>query len=203
MPLRGPVKFARGALYASPCGFASGQATERPAAQAIEPAYKFSRCSTLDCKAALNHDAPPMIFTSFFALLPALLGISAAQAPGELPAVRRVIVQDEIIIRVPVRIRQISPQLDWIEHKGPRCIRSGDLRGAMLSGPDSVDFLLHGKQRMRASFDTRCPALDFYGGFYLNTEDGKVCAGRDTIRSRLGSACVIGKFHRLEPKRHR
>ena len=56
------------------------------------------------------------------------------------------------------------------------------------------------RKRVRASFDTRCPALDFYGGFYLNTGDGKVCAGRDMIRSRLGSSCVIDEFHRLTAK---
>lgn len=141
-----------------------------------------------------------MTFASLLALLPALLGLAAAQAPDEPSVVRRVVVRDEIIIRVPVRVRRIAPNLDWIERKGPKCIHTEDLRGALLSGPDSVDFILHGKKRMRASFDTRCPALDFYGGFYLNTEDDKVCAGRDVVRSRVGSGCVIEKFHRLSPK---
>jgi hypothetical protein len=144
-----------------------------------------------------------MTFASLLALLPALLGLAAAQAPDEPAVVRRVVVRDEIIIRVPVRVRRIAPNLDWIERKGPKCIHTEDLRGALLSGPDSVDFILHGKKRMRASFDTRCPALDFYGGFYLNTEDDKVCAGRDVVRSRVGSGCVIEKFHRLSPKARR
>jgi len=141
-----------------------------------------------------------MTFASFLALLPAFLGLAAAQAPDQPLQVRRVVVRDEIIIRVPVRVRRISPGLGWIERKGPKCIHSDDLRGAILSGPDSVDFILHGKKRMRASFDTRCPALDFYGGFYLNTEDDKVCAGRDVVRSRVGSGCVIEEFHRLSPR---
>jgi hypothetical protein len=141
-----------------------------------------------------------MTFVSFLAMLPALLGLAAAQAPDQPMQVRRVVVRDEIIIRVPVRVRRIAPDLQWIERKGPKCIHSKDLRGALLSGPDSVDFILHGKTRMRASFDTRCPALDFYGGFYLNTEDDKICAGRDVIRSRVGSGCVIDKFHRLAPR---
>jgi hypothetical protein len=141
-----------------------------------------------------------MTFVSFLAMLPALLGLSAAQAPDQPMQVRRVVVRDEIIIRVPVRVRRIAPDLQWIERKGPKCIHSKDLRGALLSGPDSVDFILRGKTRMRASFDPRCPALDFYGGFYLNTEDDKICAGRDVIRSRVGSGCVIDKFHRLAPR---
>ena len=141
-----------------------------------------------------------MTFVSFLAMLPALLGLAAAQAPDQPMQVRRVVVRDEIIIRVPVRVRRIAPDLQWIERKGPKCIHSKDLRGALLSGPDSVDFILRGKKRMRASFDTRCPALDFYGGFYLNTEDDEICAGRDVIRSRVGSGCVIDKFHRLAPR---
>jgi hypothetical protein len=144
-----------------------------------------------------------MTFASFLALLPALLGLASAQAPDQQAQVRRVVVRDEIIIRVPVRIRRIAPDLQWIERKGPKCIHTDDLRGALLSGPDSVDFILHGKKRMRASFDTRCPALDFYGGFYLNTEDDRVCAGRDVVRSRVGSGCVIETFHRLSPRGRR
>jgi hypothetical protein len=144
-----------------------------------------------------------MTFASFLALLPALLGLAAAQAPGPATEVRRILVRDEIIIRVPIRARPIAPDLGWIERKGPKCIHARQLRGALLSGPDSVDFILDGRKRIRASFDTRCPALDFYGGFYLNTEDDKVCAGRDMVRSRVGSGCVIEKFHRLSPRPRR
>lgn len=144
-----------------------------------------------------------MILASFFTLLPALFGLAGAPGAADVGQVRSVIVQDEIIIRVPVQIRRIAPQLDWIAHKGPKCIRTKELRGAILSGPASVDFLLRKNRRMRATFDTRCPALDFYGGFYLNSDDGEVCAGRDSIRSRVGSGCVIDTFQRLSPKPHR
>jgi hypothetical protein len=144
-----------------------------------------------------------MIFLPLFSLLPALFGAAGAQAAGDFAQVRRVIIQDEIIVRVPVRIRRVAPQLAWTEHKGPKCIRTDGLRGAVLSGPASVDFLVDHRRRIRARFDTRCPALDFYGGFYLNTDDGKVCAGRDAVRSRAGTGCVIEEFRRLSPKPRR
>lgn len=194
---RRPVKFARGALYARPCACASGLGAF---GQGVVTDVQFSRGSTLDCKAAVNHGATPMTFASFLALLPALLGLAAAQPAAPAQQVRRVVIRDEIIIRVPVRVRRIAPDLQWIERKGPKCIHADELRGAMLSGPDSVDFVLRGNRRVRASFDTRCPALDFYGGFYLNTADDKVCSGRDIIRSRVGSGCVIDKFQRLVPR---
>jgi hypothetical protein len=193
--------FARGALYASPSGFASGHAAPGLAREPGSGTRQFIGCSTLDCEAPGNHGGPPMIFASFLALLPALFGFASAPVSGELAQVRRVIVQDKIIIRVPVRVRRVAPAMEWIERKGPKCIDSEALRGGFLSGPDSIDFVLRGQKRMRAVFDTRCPALDFYGVFYLNTQDDKVCAGRDMVRSRVGSSCVIEKFRRLSPQR--
>ncbi len=70
----------------------------------------------------------------------------------------------------------------------------------MLSGPDSVDILLRNRQRIRAKLDNDCEGLDFYGGLYLQTEDGQLCAKRDVIRSRMGGTCRIDKFRMLVPK---
>jgi hypothetical protein len=69
----------------------------------------------------------------------------------------------------------------------------------MLSGNEQVDFLLGNGVRVRAKFDERCPALDFYGGFYLKTEDQRLCAGRDAVRSRMGGDCTIERFKHLVP----
>ncbi len=54
--------------------------------------------------------------------------------------------------------------------------------------------------RVRAHIDEDCPALDFYGDFYLQPEDDRLCAGRDAIHSRMGGSCRIEQFRRLEPK---
>ena len=161
---------------------------------------QFSKRSMLDCKAAAAHGAAAMIFTSILTLLPALFGLAGLGLSGQPTEVRRVVVEDQLIIRVPVRVRRLAPAFEWVEHKGPKCIPAVDIRGALLSGPSQVDFVLAGRKRVRASFDDTCPALDFYGGFYLNTADERVCARRDMIRSRLGSGCVIEKFHRLKPQ---
>ena len=71
---------------------------------------------------------------------------------------------------------------------------------AVLAGSDHIDLLLPRRQRVRASFDGNCPALDFYGGFYLKTEDDRVCARRDSVHSRMGGSCRIEQFRRLVPK---
>ena len=140
-----------------------------------------------------------MTISTFLALLPALLGLAASGVQKAEPQVRTVIVQGEIIMRIPVRPAQ--PAIEWIERDGPNCVPSGAIRGAALSKGGQVDFLLYGRRRLRAELGEDCPGLDFYNGFYLAPEDERICAGRDSIRSRMGGSCRIERFHRLVPHR--
>jgi hypothetical protein len=133
---------------------------------------------------------------AFFSFVPAVLGLFAVQ-PG---AISRLIQDDQTILRVPVQPRVMVPHMEWAERKGPSCIPAQAIRRAFLSGPDKVDFVLVNRARVRAEFDDRCPALDFYGGFYLRTEDQRLCAGRDSVRSRMGGNCTIERFKQLVPK---
>ena len=73
--------------------------------------------------------------------------------------------------------------------RGRNASRCAAIRRALLSGPRSVDFVLADRSRVRAEFDEDCPALDFYGGFYLQPEDDRLCAKRDAIHSRMGGSC--------------
>jgi hypothetical protein len=112
--------------------------------------------------------------------------------------VRSITVEDQIILRVPVR--PPPPQVDWIPHKGPKCISVNKIKGAFLSGDDHVDFILEKRKLLRAKLEENCPALDFYEGFYLSSNDEKVCARRDVVRSRMGGSCAIDRFMELKPK---
>jgi len=116
--------------------------------------------------------------------------------------VRRIVIHDEVIWRIPVRPR-LFPTLEWKEHKGPKCLAAADVSGAMLSGNSSIDFMMRDGRRFRAEMDSECPALDFYGGFYLQPEDDQICARREEVRSRAGGSCMIERFRRLEPKLHK
>jgi hypothetical protein len=144
-----------------------------------------------------------MTVSTFLALLPLLLGLAVAQGdsqPDQPPAVRRLVIEQEWILRVPVRPQPLPQRFEWVESKGPKCVPAADIRGALLSGTDHVDFLLPERQRVRATFDDDCPALDFYGGFYLRTEDHRLCARRDSVHSRIGGSCRIARFRKLAPK---
>ena len=140
-----------------------------------------------------------MIPGTILNFVPLLLGLFAAQPALVSQSVTRLVIQDEVIIRVPVQPRPLSPQFEWQERKGPKCIGAGDIHGALLSGPQQVDFVFGGARRIRAELDEDCPALDFYGGFYLQPQDDRLCAGRDEIHSRMGGSCTIAGFKMLVP----
>lgn len=140
-----------------------------------------------------------MTVSAFISLLPVLFGYAALQPQGE-PRVRTMTVEQQVIMRVPVRPWRLPRQIEWIEKKGPKCIPAAEIRGAMLSRQGDVDFLLSNRSRVRAKLDNDCPTLDFYGGFYLTPEEDRVCADRDSIRNRIGANCTIEKFRRLEPR---
>jgi hypothetical protein len=137
-----------------------------------------------------------MPISLFLSLLQAMFGFAAIEQSDE---VRTLVVQQEVIMRIPVRPRPVQP-FAWEEKKGPKCLDASGIRGAALSGRETVDFLLYDRTRVRAQLSEDCPALDFYNGFYVTPEKGKLCAKRDDIHSRIGRSCRIERFRRLIPK---
>jgi hypothetical protein len=133
-------------------------------------------------------------------LWPLLVGLLGGE-PGVVgQSVTRLMVQDEVILRIPIQPRPLLPEIDWVEHKGPKCIPAGAIRRVLLSGPTQVDFILENRARVRAQFDEDCPALDFYAGVYLQTADDRLCVRRDAVQSRIGGSCTIERFKQLVPK---
>ena len=128
-----------------------------------------------------------------------MFGFASASQSDE---VRTLVVEREVIMRIPVRPRPVQP-FTWEEKRGPKCIEASNIRAAALSGRETVDFLLFDRTRLRAQLSEDCPALDFYNGFYVTPEKGKLCARRDEIHSRIGRSCTIEGFRRLLPKASR
>jgi hypothetical protein len=140
-----------------------------------------------------------MPFSLLLSLFSAMFGFASAAQSDE---VRTLVVEREVIMRIPVRSRPVRP-FAWEEKRGPKCIDAANIRGAALSGRETVDFLLFDRTRLRAQLSEDCPALDFYNGFYVTPEKGKLCARRDEIHSRIGRSCTIERFRRLLPKASR
>jgi len=146
-----------------------------------------------------------MIKAGAAALLLLALGGAGEQRPRPVQG-GGVMVRQQIIIRVPAGIRRVTPAgqtlIRWQEGRGPRCVAAGRIVGASRMGQEGVDLIFRDNSRIRARLERRCPALDFYQGFYVNaTEDGRICADRDSIRSRSGAACEIDQFRVLRASR--
>ena len=130
-------------------------------------------------------------------LLAAALG-RATPANDILPPAEfaQLTIEQSLIIHVP-RHEPAKP-LQWKSKKGPKCVPMAAIAGAAVVADDAIDLVRRGGQRLRAQFSSRCPALDYYSGFYvLPTRDGMICADRDVIRTRAGGQCEIERFRKL------
>jgi hypothetical protein len=141
------------------------------------------------------------------------LSLLAAGSPQAAPAREgvpelhaRMLVRPGGVVRVTVRTREVAPAAaslrQWKEGKGPACVPARSIVGASLLSQNSVDLILRDQSRVRAKLESRCPALDYYYGFYITpTRDGMICADRDIIRSRMGGQCEIERFRSLQAVR--
>lgn len=137
-------------------------------------------------------------------------GMASDAAPprtdfGQGVEVADITITQSFVIRIPSRrSRQMQAPTPgppaYKEKKGPKCVDASRIGGAAVTGPDTVDVILKGGERLRAKLEDECPALDFYSGFYVRPgADGKICADRDSIRTRSGGDCQIDRFRTLTP----
>jgi hypothetical protein len=138
---------------------------------------------------------------AFPTILAGLLLAPAAFAAGEQYA--QLTIRQRVIVRIQTAPpSNVPPRIDWREHKGPKCLPMAMIQGAAVIASGSVDLIMRGGSRMRARFAASCPALDYYSGFYVApSADGRMCAGRDSVRDRAGGVCEVARFRLLKPKR--
>ena len=138
-------------------------------------------------------------------MLAALSGVPEAPDAAQPMQFAQLTVRQQILVRVPVRLRpERKPhlQVEWKESKGPKCVAARSIAGATALREKSFDLILRDRSRIRARLDRSCPALDYYYGFYVSPDaDGQICADRDSIRSRVGGECEIDAFRNLRPEK--
>ena len=137
------------------------------------------------------------------ALTPLLVGAAAGPPPAPAARYSQTIVREQIVVRIGPGLAMSAPApIRWKEGKGPKCVPARLIAGYAVMAPATVDFMLRDNRRIRARLDSTCPALDYYRGFYVTPNpDGRICADRDFIRSRMGGECGIDKFRSLKPRR--
>lgn len=136
--------------------------------------------------------------------LMSLSGVPEGAAEPAVAPYPQTIVRQQIIVRMPVGRRgaRAPNAVEWKEGKRVECVPVKAIAGATLLGRNSVDLVLRDNSRIRAKLERSCPALDYYHGFYISPgADGKICADRDSIRSRVGGACEIDAFRALRAVR--
>lgn len=145
-----------------------------------------------------------MIDWSAAAFLLTMLSAAPADVTAADPIqLAQVMIREQILVRVPMRgvARRPAPPVEYKESRGPKCLPMGSIAGAGMIGPNSVDLILRDRSRVRAKLENSCPALDYYYGFYITPpRDGRICADRDFVRSRMGGQCEIEKFRTLTPQ---
>jgi hypothetical protein len=131
----------------------------------------------------------------------ALAALSALTPSAESVELAQMTIQQRVVIRVPIAPEPTRP-IRLIEKKGPKCLASNNLAGAVVTSARTIDLFTRNGPRLRAELDKQCQAVDLRFGFYIRPNaDGQVCASRDTIHARTGGQCDIEKFRTLVPER--
>lgn len=124
--------------------------------------------------------------------------MASGQDNPRQPTVRRVIIRNQLVLKIPLQPRQ-SNASQYRLLETPRCVATREITGANMSGQRTIDFTLANDRRLRVHMSKECKSLDFYGGFYLQPQDERVCVQRDVIRTRMGGNCQIERFQLLQP----
>ena len=107
-----------------------------------------------------------------------------------------------VTVRTTTIIMRAPRPVALVEKKADDCVKMEDLAGFSVNRFDSVDLVLKNGSLLRARLGNDCPALGFYSGFYVKAnKDRKMCAKRDSIRSRSGRLCAVQSFAALVPAR--
>jgi hypothetical protein len=137
----------------------------------------------------------------------AALALAALSALAPFPdgaELAQLTIQQRVVIRVPMVPIPAEPTrpLRLIEKKGPKCLASNSVAGAIVTSERTIDLFTRNGPRLRAELDKQCQAVDLRFGFYVRPNpDGRICANRDTIHARTGGQCDIQKFRTLVPER--
>jgi len=126
-----------------------------------------------------------------------------ATAPQQPIQLAQLSIEQRVIIRIPTMPAQPRTNgpvtvIRWKESRGPRCVPLNLIRAAVVASKAGVTMVVSSNERYLAHLGRACRPADFYAGFYISpNKDGVICAGRDTLHARNGSACEIERFSRM------
>ena len=94
--------------------------------------------------------------------------------------------------------REIGPR--FVERHMGRCLPVAGIAGVQPDAGNRLILFMRDRRMVSATLERACRARDFYSGFYVDrTNDGQICANRDTLLSRSGANCrLIGLRQLIE-----
>jgi hypothetical protein len=161
------------------------------------PAGEAARATPADAKPAQGLAAAPP---------PPLRLLEEARRPTVENQVR---IEQRVIIRIapssPQRMEQSLARLNnrsdrFEERRLGECIPINMIAGV---APQENRLLLFMRDRriLSARLERACNPEDFYAGFYIERQDGRLCERRDRLQSRAGASCRVTRLNRLVPAR--
>jgi hypothetical protein len=92
--------------------------------------------------------------------------------------------------------RAVAPHFE--ERRMGKCLSVYGISGVQPNGGNRLLLFMRDQRIVSAELEQACRARDFYSGFYLSqSNDGKLCVGRDTLLSRSGVNCKLSSIHQL------
>ncbi len=92
--------------------------------------------------------------------------------------------------------RSVGPHFE--ERNMAKCVPVGGIAGVQILQSNKLTLFMRDRTIVSAGLDKGCNAQDYYSGFYVErSSDGMMCSGRDTLKSRSGASCKLGKLKQL------
>ncbi|KQM18825.1 hypothetical protein [Novosphingobium sp. Leaf2] len=147
---------------------------------------------------------PPQDIDGMNAEWPFPLGILGAVGPDDAAQIR---IEQRMTIRISPRGSLPMPPMivgtPWSvdqlsERKIGKCVPIAGIASVRPDRDNRLLLFMRDRTLVRAEVGRSCRARDFYSGFYLErSEDGRLCANRDTLLSRSGMNCTLTRIRQL------
>jgi hypothetical protein len=140
------------------------------------------------------------------AAAPPLRLLEEARRP---PIENQVRIEQRVIIRIapssPQRMEQSLAQLNrrsqrFEEERLGECVPINMIAG-VASQEKRLLLFMRDRRILSAQLERACNPEDFYAGFYIERQDGRLCERRDRLQSRAGASCRVTRLNRLVPAR--
>ena len=118
---------------------------------------------------------------------------------------RQVRIEQRVIVRIAPSSRQRAERsfAELSEDaRGFEEVRLGDcvpinMIAAVSPHENRLLLFMRDQRILSASLERTCSAEDFYSGFYIERQDGRLCERRDRLQSRAGASCQVTRLNRL------